>query len=125
MKQSIIKNFKSIINDRTLLAFIATIVSLVVIYIIYVSLRVTPTELQIATRYTSFSDAQYYKEKWHYLLTFIGFIVIVAATNIGLILKLNERNMRPLAFGFAVLTIVVLVVSFIITRYVLNIAYLS
>lgn len=100
-------------------------VALLVIYGVYVALALAPTELQIAVRYTAFGETQYYRDKWYYLLMFIGFAAVVAVVHIGLAIKLYLRDMRPLAVSLGWLGLLVFVLLFVITRNVLSVAYLS
>lgn len=94
-------------------------------YIIYVSLSLSPTELQVATRYTAFGGTQYYRNKWFYLIGFIVFGLLITVLHIGTMLKLEARGMRPLAVSFGWLSILLMVILFLITFSVLGVAYLS
>lgn len=125
MKQQILTSLKDLLGDRPLLLLCLTIVVLSGIYIGYVSLSLSPTDLQIATRFSAFSDAQFYRNKWYYLLGFVGFGFFMASLHIGLIAKLKSRGMRPIALGFGILTILMILIAFLWTYSVLDIAYLS
>jgi hypothetical protein len=125
MKETIFTSLKDLLSDRSLLMLCVSIIIFSIIYIGYVSLSLSPTELQIATRFSAFSDAQFYRNKWYYLLGFIGFGSLIAFLHVGLIAKLRSRGMRPVAVGFGVLTLLLLLVAFLWTYSVLDIAYLS
>ena len=80
--------------------------------------------MQVATRYTAFGDAHFYRNKWYYLLSFIAFVVVVLGVHIGLAIKLFGREQRQLASALLAFTILLLVIGWIITRSVLQIAFL-
>lgn len=108
-----------------MLSLSVLIVALMIVYIVYVALSLQPTELQVATRYTAFGETQFYRNKWYYLLSFIGLAVVSVAAHLILMAKLNGRNMRPLAFGLGWLTLLLLAILFVVTRSVLGVAFLS
>ncbi len=94
-------------------------------YIIYVAFNLSPSDLQLATRYTSFGETQFYREKWWYLLSFVGFGLLFIVAHIGMLAKLYVIGLRPLAYAFAWLSLLVLVLMFVYTYSVLGIAYLN
>lgn len=124
MKETLLTYWNTLRNDRLLFGQSILIVVLGIIYVIYVSLSLAPTELQIATRFTSFGGTQYYRNRWFYLLVFILFGLVTAVTHLGLMTKLANREMRPLAVAFGWLSVVVLGLLFFITYSVLGAAYL-
>lgn len=94
-------------------------------YIGYVGFSLNPSDLQLAVRYTSFGETQFYREKWWYLLSFIGFGVLYIVAHIGMVAKLYAIGLRSMAIAFAWLSIIVLVLMFVYTYSVLGIAYLN
>lgn len=94
-------------------------------YIVYVAFNLSPSDLQLAIRYTSFGETQFYREKWWYLLSFVGFGLLFIVAHIGMLAKLYVIGLRPLARAFAWLSLVVLVLMFVYTYSVLGIAYLN
>jgi hypothetical protein len=94
-------------------------------YIVYVALSLSPTDLQLAIRYTAFGDTHLYREKWWYLLSFIGFGVLFIVAHVSLVAKLYAIGMRQLAQAFALLSLIVLLLMFVYTHQVLSIAYLN
>lgn len=103
----------------------AWIVIITVLYTLYVGFSLSPSELQVATRFTSFGETQLYRNKWYYLISFIIVAVVMAVVHIGLMVKLNARNVRPMAVAFGWLTVLMLVILFIVTQRVLSSAFLS
>jgi len=125
MKHHILPPLKELLLDRPLLLLSLSVVLVGSIYMAYVAFSVSPTELQIATRFSAFSDAQFYRNKWYYLISFIGFGAILTFVHVALIAKIRSRGMRPLAFAFGGLTLLMIVIAFLWTYSVLDIAYLS
>jgi len=94
-------------------------------YIIYVAFSLSPSDLQLATRYTSYGETHFYREKWWYLLSFVGFGVLFIVAHVGMIAKLFAIGLKELAYAFAWLSVIVLVLMFVYTYSVLSIAYLN
>lgn len=94
-------------------------------FIMYVAFTLHASDLQLATRYTSYGETHFYREKWWYLLSFVGFGVLFLVAHIGMMAKLFVIGLRPLAYAFAWLSVVVLVLMFVYTYSVLSIAYLN
>ncbi len=95
-----------------------------IVYIIYVALSLQASDLQLATRYTSFGGTHFYRDKWYYLLSFVGFGLLFTITHIGLMVKLYVSEMKPLATAMGWLGLIVLLMMFSYTYHVLSIAYL-
>lgn len=125
MNKRLLTSLRALSTDRRMLTLSVIIVILAVTYVLYVAFSISPTEQQIATRFTAFGETQLYRNKWYYLLSFVVFAVLVAVSHIALMEKLRERNLRSLGLSLGVLTIIIFVLLFFITQSVLGIAYLS
>lgn len=125
MKHIIQSSLKHIASDRVMLLLMTGILIGGMAYIVYVAFSLNPSDLQLATRYTSFGETHFYREKWWYLLSFIGFGLLFIVAHIGILVKLFVIGMRQLAIAFAWLSLLVLVLMFVYTYAVLNIAYLN
>lgn len=101
------------------------ILALTLAFIIYFSLRLSVRELQIATRFSDFGETQLYRNKWYYLLNFIGIIGVIAAAHIALMGKLLAREMRSFAVALGWLTVLIIIVGFLVTYSVFGVAYLT
>ena len=117
----LIKNFY---RDRTMLGLSVGLLLVVVGYTIYIALALEPSDLQVAVRYTAFGDVHFYRDKWYYLLSFILFGIVLAGVYIALAVKLHGRNQRQFAIFLMALGLLMMVISWIITRSVLQIAFL-
>jgi len=125
MKQLLRIYWNTLANDRTLFVQSLIIAVIGIVYLVYIGLSLAPADLQIATRYTSFGSTQYYRNKWYYLLTFVVFGLMIVISHMGLIVKLANREMRPLAVAFGWLSVIILGLLFFFTFSVLGVAYLS
>lgn len=94
-------------------------------YSIYVALSLEASDLQLAVRYTSFGETHFYREKWWYLLGFVGFGILYIVGHISLMVKLFVIGLRPLAYAFGLLSVIILILMFVYTYSVLSIAYLN
>ncbi|HEY0965033.1 MAG TPA: hypothetical protein VGE13_00970 [Candidatus Saccharimonadales bacterium] len=101
------------------------ILVLAIVCMVYFGLRLSVRELQIATRFSDFGETQLYRNKWYYLLNFIGIIGLITVTHIALIGKLLVREMRSFAITLGWLTILMIVVGFLVTYAVFGVAYLT
>ncbi len=125
MKNTIRSAFSQALSDRKLLLLLLALFIGGVGYIIYVALSLNASDLQLATRYTSFGETHLYRSKWYYLLSFIGFGLIFLVAHTGMTIKLYVSEMKQLAYAFAWLSLIVLGLLIYYTYSVLGIAYLS
>ena len=125
MKHMIQSTIKQILADRPMLLMVTALLLGGIAYIIYVSFSLQASDLQLATRYTSFGETHFYREKWWYLLSFIGFGILFLVAHLGMLTKLYGIGLRSLAFAFGWLSGLVLVFMFVYTYAVLGIAYLN
>lgn len=125
MRHIIQSAFKQVAADRAALFLCLAIVLGGLIYIAFVAINLSPSDLQLATRYTSYGDTQFYRNKWYYLLSFVIFGLLFIVIHTGMIAKLVVSNMKQLAHALGWLSLVILLLTFTYTFYVLEIAYLS
>lgn len=125
MKTRILAAFKQLLSDRPLLYMVIAISVLAILYSLYVAFSLSPTELQIAVRYTAYGETHLYRNKWYYLVSFVIVAVLVSVAHSGLMVKLKARGVRPMALALGWLTIIIISVLFIVTQRVLSSAYLS
>jgi hypothetical protein len=125
MKHILRSTLKQILADRPTMLLMTGIFIGGIVYLIYLAFSLQASDLQLATRYTSYGETHFYREKWWYLLSFVGFGVMFIVAHLGMIAKLVVIGLRPLAHGFAWLSLVVLLLAFAYTYSVLGIAYLN
>jgi hypothetical protein len=123
MKENIIRSLKLILADRVVTVLLAVLVLIAVVYCVYVGISLHPSDLQVAVHYTAFGETGYYREKWYYLLSFIGFGVIVAVVHSALAIKFYILERRQLAIFFIWLSIFLMVIAWFLTANVLRVAF--
>lgn len=113
-----------ILADRFLTVLLILFVLACTAYCIYVGVSLRPSDLQVAVHYTAYGETNFYREKWYYLLTFVALGLIVAFTHTTLTVKLYMQGRRQIALLFLGLSFLLLMITWIITRSILKIAFL-
>lgn len=124
MKNIALQSIKNILSDRLLVGLIVAVITGAAAYSIFVILSLQPSDLQVAVHYTAFGETNFYRDKWYYLLSFIGFGAVIAFVHTALIVKLFSQGNRQLAIAFAGLSLLILFIATIITLSILKIAFL-
>lgn len=124
MKNNLIATIKLILADRLLTSMVAVLILLCLGYCTYVGVSLRPSDLQVAVHYTAFGTSGFYREKWYYLITFIVFGVLVGAIHTALVVKLHMQGRRQIAFMFAWMSILLMIIAFFMTQSVLKVAFL-
>lgn len=115
---------KTLLADRSMLTLLGVFLLGSIAYVLYVSLSLRPSDLQLGVRYTAYGETNFYRDQWYYLISFAVFGVMMAAIHTSLALKIYTQDRRQLARLFVVLSIVLLVIAWFVTRSVLNVAFL-
>jgi len=124
MKNNLITSIKLVLTDRLTTALIVLLLVLSLAYCIYVGVSLRPSDLQVAVHYTAFGGTSFYRDKWYYLVTFIVFGAIVAIAHTALIIKLHLQGRRQIALSFAYLSLLLIVITWFMTRAILRVAFL-
>lgn len=125
MKHLIKSTTQQITSDRPLSLIMFGVLLGAIAYIIYVAVSLSPSDLQLAVRYTVYGDTHFYRDQWWYLISFIVFGIIFLIAHIGMTAKLVATEQKQLAYAFAWLSVIILVLMFAYTYSVLGIAYLN
>lgn len=123
MKENVIHAIKLVLADRVVTALLVFMVLTAAAYCVYVGVSLHPSDLQVAVHYTAFGETGYYREKWYYLLSFIGFGAIIAVIHGALAVKLYILERRQLSIFFIWLSIFLLVIAWFLTTAVLRVAF--
>ena len=123
MKQTIIRSLKLILADRPVLLLVIALVAAALGYCLFVGLSLRPSDLQVAVHYTAYGETNFYREKWYYLLSFIGFGLILAIIHSAIAIKLYVLERRQLAIFFLWTSLLVLVIGWFLTTSVLRVAF--
>lgn len=121
MLDTIKHSFKELITNRYLTTLTVITFVLMVSFIVYVLLKVRPSELQLVTHYTAYGVTHLYRDQWFYLLTFGGFGVIAAFFHTAIAIKIYVTKGHPLAIMFAWMGIGVIVFAWIIAISIVNV----
>lgn len=116
---------QTVIADRPLLISLIGFIVVCTAYTLFILVSIHPSDLQVSVHYTPFSETQYYRARWYYLLSFAGLGAILAILNSGIAIKFFLQQRRQLAFGFIGLSVVVVVIAWLIARSVFSVAYPS
>jgi hypothetical protein len=123
MKSNILSALKIVLADRLVTILLGVMIFLALAYCAYVGLSLRPSDLQVAVHYTAYGETNFYREKWYYLLSFIGFGLIVAILHSALAVKLYVLERRQLAIYFIWTSLLLLVIAWILTNAVLRVAF--
>ncbi len=95
------------------------------VLLIYYAFTIHPSELQVVNHYTSFGTTNFYRDRWHYLISFAIFVVVMAVTHIALCYRILTQKGHDLAISFAWLGVVMVIITAAISYQVLSIASLT
>ncbi|MFZ1250380.1 MAG: hypothetical protein WAR37_02960 [Candidatus Microsaccharimonas sp.] len=121
LKNSIIHSFKELVTNRYLTVLSTIIVLLSIGFIIYILFSVRPSDLQLVTHYTAFGVTHLYRDQWFYLLSFVGFAVLVAFFHVAVAIKLYITKGHPLAIMFAWFGIGIIIFAWITAISIINV----
>lgn len=111
-----------LVSDRHLLVVVALFILICLAVLILLALGIHPSERQVAVHYTSFGTTNFYRDKWLYLLSFVGFTLVMAVAHVLLTFKVLQEKGKDLAIAFAWLGIIVALVSAALFYQILKIA---
>ncbi len=121
LKTNIIQSFKELVTNRYLTTLSIILVLLSAAFIVYILLTVRPSDLQLVTHYTAFGVTHLYRDQWFYLLTFVGFAVLVAFMHVAIAIKLYITKGHPLAIMFAWFGIGIIVFAWVTAISIINV----
>lgn len=125
MKEQIILAVRIVLRDRYLTVLLASFLFLCLCLLIFVGVSIRPSELQVVVHYTSFGATNFYRDKWYYLLSFGGFVIIMATAHTMLTYKIHQLKGREFAVAFAWLGFIIFGITAALFYQVLKIASLS
>ena len=120
-KTNFIQSIKQLLTNRYLTILSGVTIFLALSLIIFILVRVHPSDLQLVTHYTAFGVTHLYRDQWFYLLNFIGFAVIIAFVNIAITIRIYLLKGHPLAVLFAWFGIGLLVFTWIVALSIINV----
>mgnify|MGYP007088065029 CR=1 FL=1 len=121
LKTNFVQSIKELLTNRYLTTLSIILVLLSVAFIVYILLTVRPSDLQLVTHYTAFGVTHLYRDQWFYLLSFVGFAVLVAFMHVAIAIKLYITKGHPLAIMFAWFGIGIIVFAWITAISIINV----
>ena len=125
MQTHIKASIKQVLGDRTLTTALIAFLVLCIGYSLYTIVNIHPIDLTVGVHYSSFGETFYYRERWYYLISFIGFGLVLGVVHTVLAVKLFLQERRQLALLFIYLSMFIVVLAVLLTRSVLMVAYPS
>jgi hypothetical protein len=125
IRKQLFRGFKQIIADRHLTVAVAALLLLTLLYVIYVTVAINPSELQVVSRYTAFGITNFYRDQWYYLFVFVGFGLVTLVLNTIITVKLLRIKGRSFGLVFAWLSVLIMLIAFLAARSILKLAALS
>lgn len=124
MKTTLTTTVKTLLADRLLTGVILLLLITSVVYCIYVGASLRPSDLQVAVHYTAYGTTGFYRDKWYYLINFVVFGALIGGIHTVIIAKLHLQGRRQIAFLFAWMSLLLLVITFFVTHAILKVAFL-
>ena len=121
MKTAIVHSLKELITNRYLTTLSIVLTLLTIGFVIYISVAVRPSELQLVTHYTAFGVTHLYRDQWFYLLSFAAFGVLVAFMHIALAIKIYITKGHPLAISFLWMGIGIVAFAWVTSIAIINV----
>lgn len=96
------------------MSLIFGVIAIGAVYCLIVAFSIQPSDAQVYSRYTAFGEAHFYKERWQYLISFIGFGALVVFAHVVLMIKLHNlgRRQTALMLGYAAIIILIVAASY-------------
>ena len=121
MLETIKTSVKELFTNRYLATLTIVTILLALLFIVYIILTVSPSELQLVTHYTAYGVTHFYRDQWYYLLTFAVFVVLVACIHSAIAIKLYLLKGHPLALLFSWLGIAIIVFAWITSYMIIRV----
>ncbi len=125
MKQQITSSIQELMKDRYLTVLLTVFLLSCISLLVFLVTAIHPSELQVVVHYTSFGATNFYRDKWYYLLSFGGFVIIMAAVHSVLTYRIFRLKGHQLAVAFTWLGILMVAVTIALFLQIVKIASLS
>ena len=121
MKDKLTTSIKYLAGDRQLMVSVVLLLVITLAEIVYISIALRPSELQLVNRYSAFGEVHLYRNHWYYLLVFIGFSLSNAIFSIVMAIKLYPTHSRQAAFFCVFSGILIAIVAWFTISAIINI----
>ncbi len=116
---------QTILKQRFLSVLLFAFLFECLVLVSYVATMIKATDLQIVVHYTGYGPTNFYRDKWIYLLTFIGFIIFVGAIYTIVVYRMLVVKGIQFAIAFTWLGIALMVITAAMFYRILTVASLS
>ena len=112
---------KELFTNRhlTVLSIITALLALSLV--VYIAIKVRPSDLQLITHYAAYGVTHLYRDQWFYLYAFAAFAVLAGFFNIALSTKIYIEKGSPLAIIYAWSGIGVLIFAWVTAMSIINV----
>ncbi len=121
IKDTFKTSIKELFTNRYLATLSIILAILTVAYIVYISVVVRPSDLQLVSHYTAYGLTHLYRDQWWYLLSFALFGLLVAFLHIAIAIKIYITKGHPLAIMYVWLGIGVVLFAWITSFSIINV----
>lgn len=125
MKDSLLTSIKLLAKERRIIIGQIALTIVALIFIIYVSFNIHPTELKLVNHYSAFGSTNFYRDTWYYLISFILFGITLLVVHGLITLRLLLLKGSELALGFVWISVVMICIAAAIVSQVLRVAALA
>ncbi|PLS80848.1 hypothetical protein CYG49_03710 [Candidatus Saccharibacteria bacterium] len=115
----------NISKDRLLIALLLVSTVCALILIVSGLVQIRPSDVQVPVRYSAYGVTNLYREKWYYLISFIGAGLLLLVLHPLVILKMYKEKGREFAVGFAALTVLTGLIGVLLTSAVFRVVSIS
>lgn len=124
MDKEVIKlSIKRVFTDRPFLLLAAMLVLSGIMYCLLIAINIHPSDVTVYNRYTAFGEVHFYKEHWQYLITFVGFGLLVTIAHLVLMIKLHNIDRRQSAILVGWLGMAILLIALMYTLAVMGLGH--
>lgn len=111
MKNKFITTAKTLIENRSLLGFFVLFWIVSLGFIVYSITNVQVSDVLIWSRYTSFGETHYYRDKWYSLISWLIFGVLVSGLHTAIALKFLKKENVYLSYIVIIFGIIIMIVA--------------
>jgi len=114
----------SFLRDRLALGLLALFLLTVLILLVMTVFNIHPSDVQVPARYSDYGFTNIYRDKWHSLLSFGLFGLLIFVTNGLLAVKLHDKR-RGLSLSVLAASICVMVIALLVSGAIFRLATFS
>ena len=122
MKDTIKKSIKIVFSDRTVATLLIVNVVVAIVISIFLGSSIKHSEAQVITRYTTYGDANFYRNHWSSLFSYFALAFMIVFGHSALSVKLISLEKRSLAIFILWLTLGILAILAILAYSIIKIA---